>query len=250
MQCIGIIPARYGSTRFPGKPLADIGGKTMIKRVVEQAVSCDALSEVWVATDDQRIYDHVAGFGKVVMTSAHHPSGTDRCHEALEIIKKHHPIEANDVVVNIQGDEPFIQAEQIEALTRSLTDNPNICIATLVRPLNNQNEAMDENMVKCVFDTKGRAMYFSRLPIPGIRTGGNYHKPHYQHLGLYAFRAATLKQLVALPPGKLELTESLEQLRWMENGFDVHVEITHTESTSIDTPEDLKKLISRSFFLI
>ena len=252
MKFIGIIPARYASTRFPGKPLAEIGGKTVIRRVYEQASK--ALETVVVATDDERIYDAVEAFGgKVVMTRADHRCGTDRCLEAYEAITTPSWREQNDsdtVIINIQGDEPFIQPEQIETLVDCF-DKEGTEIATLVRPYTNQDcleDLENPNTPKVAWSKEsGEALLFSRSVIPYLRgvdksewlSKGEF----YRHIGLYAYRADILERITSLAPGKLEQAESLEQLRWLENGYSIRVGITTTPTIGIDTPEDLEKAI-------
>ena len=242
MKFIGIIPARYASTRFPGKPLAEIGGKTVIRRVYEQARK--ALDTVVVATDDERIYDDVESFGgKVVMTRADHKCGTDRCLEAYEAITTPSWRAQNDedtVVINIQGDEPFIQPEQIEALMRCF-DQPDTHIATLVRPFKDKDsqEALENpNTPKVEWDkTTGVAKMFSRKVL--TCADGS----HYRHIGIYAYRADVLAKITQLPQSPLEIAERLEQLRWLENGYCIRVGVTDTPTIGIDTPEDLEKAI-------
>ncbi|MCI5707688.1 MAG: 3-deoxy-manno-octulosonate cytidylyltransferase [Odoribacter sp.] len=242
MEVLILIPARYASTRFPGKPLAMIGGKPMVQHVVEKAA---AVSEnVYVATDDGRIYDCVIGFGgKAVMTSTEHRSGTDRCYEAYR-----HVVEQTgkkyDVVVNIQGDEPFIQPEQVKALVACFEDDK-VEIATLAKRFEQNADVFDPNKVKVVCSAKGTALYFSRSAIPFCR---GIEKecwlemtPFYKHVGMYAYRPEVLKEITALPQGRLEKAESLEQLRWLENGYTIAVRETAHESIGIDTPEDLKR---------
>ena len=252
MKFIGIIPARYASTRFPGKPLAEIGGKTVICRVYEQASK--ALDTVVIATDDERIYDAVEAFGgKVVMTRADHRCGTDRCLEAYEAITTPSWREQNDsdtVVINIQGDEPFIQPEQIETLVHCF-DKEGTEIATLVRPYTDKdslNDLENPNTPKVAWSKEsGEALLFSRSVIPYLRgvdksewlSKGEF----YRHIGLYAYRADILEQITKLVPGRLEQAESLEQLRWLENGYRIRVGITNTPTIGIDTPEDLEKAI-------
>ncbi len=240
MNFIGIIPARYASTRFPGKPLAIIGGKPMIQRVYEQAKK--ALEHVVVATDDERIFNCVTSFGgQAVMTSPDHPCGTNRCFEAYEKCGT-----SADVVINIQGDEPFIQPEQIELLKGCFPTD----IATLVKPFSPADgmEALrNPNSPKVVIGN-GRALYFSRSVIPYLR-GINEEEwlneaerrgmPFHKHIGLYAYRADVLRELVQLPQSPLEKAESLEQLRWLEAGYEIRVAQTHTQTIGIDTPEDL-----------
>ncbi|MBO4250289.1 MAG: 3-deoxy-manno-octulosonate cytidylyltransferase [Paludibacteraceae bacterium] len=242
MKFIGIIPARYGSTRFPGKPLADICGKTVIRRVYEQA--CQALETVLVATDDDRIYDAVEAFGgKVVMTRADHKCGTDRCLEAYNAITTPSWRAQNDtdtVVINIQGDEPFIQPEQIEAL-KACFEKEDTQIATLVRPFTAQDskEALENpNTPKVEWDkTTGEAKLFSREVI-ACDDGS-----HYRHIGIYAYRADVLAQITQLPQSPLEIKERLEQLRWLENGYTIRVGVTVQETIGIDTPDDLERAI-------
>jgi 3-deoxy-manno-octulosonate cytidylyltransferase (CMP-KDO synthetase) len=238
----GIIPARYASSRFPGKPLAMIGSKTMIQRVYEQASM--SLDLVYVATDDMRIYDAVKKFGgKAIMTLPTHLSGTDRCAEAvtkiaLETGKK------IDIVINIQGDEPFIKPEQIDLLMNCFT-NEYVEIATLVRIAEPGEDIFNPNQPKVILTTKGDAIYFSRAAIPFIRDSEqcNWSKKYafYKHIGLYAYRTDTLKKLTKLPRSPLEVAESLEQNRWIENGFKIRTAVTKWETISIDTPDDLEK---------
>jgi 3-deoxy-manno-octulosonate cytidylyltransferase (CMP-KDO synthetase) len=252
MKYIGIIPARYASTRFPGKPLEEICGKTVIRRVYEQA--CKALDTVVVATDDERIYDTVESFGgKVVMTRKDHRCGTDRCLEAYLAITTPAWREQNDtntVIVNIQGDEPFVQPEQIETLMACF-DQPETQIATLVRPFTAEDTLADlenPNTPKVAWSkATGEALLFSRSVIPYVRgvdksewlSQGLF----YRHIGLYAYRADILAQITQLPPSPIEKAESLEQMRWLENGYRIRVGLTHTQTIGIDTPEDLEKAI-------
>ncbi|MEG1622699.1 MAG: 3-deoxy-manno-octulosonate cytidylyltransferase [Alistipes sp.] len=241
MKFIAIIPARYASTRFPGKPLALLGGKPMIQRVYEQVAGL--LDDAVVATDDQRIYDAVQQFGgKVEMTSATHKSGTDRCYEAY--CKQGQPY---DVVINVQGDEPFIQASQIEAICRCF-DNPETDIATLVKPFTVDDglAALENpNSPKVVLDAQSRAIYFSRSVIPYLRgvERSEWLTKHifYKHIGMYAFRSDVLRAVTALPQSLLEQAESLEQLRWIENGYRIGVGISTVETIGIDTPQDLER---------
>lgn len=243
MKYIGIIPARYASTRFPGKPLAEICGKTVIRRVYEQA--CKALDTVVVATDDERIYDDVESFGgKVVMTRPNHKCGTDRCLEAYQAITTPTWRAQNDidtVVINIQGDEPFIQPEQIEALMACF-DREGTEIATLVRPFTDQDTQADlnnPNTPKVRWNkTTGIAEMFSRKVI-ACADGS-----HYRHIGIYAYRADVLTKITTLPQSPLEIAERLEQLRWLENGYCIRVGVTDTPTIGIDTPEDLEKAIN------
>ncbi len=241
MKFIAIIPARYASTRFPGKPLALLGGKPVIQRVYEQV--CGVLDDAVVATDDERIYEAVKRFGgKVEMTSTAHRSGTDRCREAYEKQGKEY-----DVVVNVQGDEPFIRREQLEALKHCF-DQPATEIATLVKPFSERDglAALENpNSPKVVLDKESRALYFSRSVIPYLRgvEREEWLRRHtfYKHIGIYAFRAEVLKQVTDLPQSPLEVAESLEQLRWLENGYRIGVGITDFETIGIDTPEDLER---------
>ncbi len=243
MQFTGIIPARYASTRFPGKPLVTIRGVSMIRRVYEQALKATSLSHVMVATDDQRIFDHVSSFGKVVMTSPHHPSGTDRCFEAATRLQDELKISASDVIVNIQGDEPFVQPEQIEELCRCF-ERKEVSLATLIKKISENEDVFNENIVKVVSDQQGRALYFSRSPIPFLRGAkkDDYLKNHayFRHIGMYAYKMKVLEQITKLAPSSLEQAESLEQLRWLQNGFDLHVRETFFDSQGIDTPGDLE----------
>ena len=240
MKFIGIIPARYASTRFPGKPLAEICGKTIIRRVYEQA--CKALDTVVVATDDERIYNDVESFGgKVVMTRPDHKCGTDRCLEAYQAITTPAWREQNDkdtVIINIQGDEPFIQPEQIEALMACF-DRPDTDIATLVQPFAEDKNAIENpNSPKVNWDVETQeAKMFSRKVIAA--SDGKY----YKHIGIYAYRADVLSKITALPQSPLEIAERLEQLRWLENGYKIRVGVTSQSTIGIDTPEDLEKAI-------
>lgn len=236
-QFVGIIPARYASTRFPGKPLALIGDKPMIQHVYEHVAKAN-LQQCVVATDDERIFNAVEKFGgKVVMTSAQHPSGTDRCGEAADKLL----LAPQDVVINIQGDEPFISADEIRLLM-SLFENPEVNIATLVKPFTCPDEAMNPNKVKVVLNKDAKALYFSRCPIPFVRDAQCKAPTYYQHLGIYAYRYKTLHELIQLTPSMLENSEKLEQLRWLENGYDIYTATCQYEGIGIDTPEDLKQL--------
>lgn len=243
MEFIGIIPARYASTRFPGKPLAMINGKTMIQRVYEQAVK--VLKVVYVATDDDRIIEEVERFGgNAVLTSVHHKSGTDRCTEAIKHIEEDLK-KRFSVVINIQGDEPFIQPGQINMLCRCFSDEQTQ-IATLVKEFKKDENIFDPNKVKVVFDKEFSALYFSRLPIPFIRNAEQdkwmAHHKYYHHIGVYGYRKDVLYALAKLPASSLETAESLEQLRWLENGYRIKVDVTEYDSIGIDTPEDLVKV--------
>ena len=243
MNFIGIIPARYASTRFPGKPLADIKGKPMIQRVYEQTKV--AIDEVWVATDDERIKETVESFGgNVVMTSPDHQSGTDRIAEAIDKISDLNNT-SYDVIVNIQGDEPFIQPDQIRAV-KACFNNSATQIATLVKQIDSQEEIFDPNKVKAVISKDKKAIYFSRSPIPyqrGIeRENWLANGTFYKHIGMYAYKSNVLSEITKIQQSSLELAESLEQLRWLENGYWIQTEITNHESIGIDTPEDLEKV--------
>lgn len=241
MKFIGIIPARYASTRFPGKPLAMLGGKTVIQRVYEQVQAC--FDELYVATDDNRIYECVKSFGgKVVMTSEACNNGTERCLDAYRNLN----IEC-DVVVNIQGDEPFIQHRQVEAL-KACFENENTDIATLVKPFevaDGLERLESPNSPKVVINEEGFAMYFSRSVIPYLRgvDKENWLQEHtfYKHLGIYAYRTNVLEEITTLQQSPLEKVESLEQLRWLENGYKIKVGVTDIETIGIDTPEDLER---------
>lgn len=241
MKILGIIPARYGSTRFPGKPLAMIGEKTMIHRTCEQALK-STLDAVVVATDDTRIFDEVLGFGgRAVMTRPDHRSGTDRCLEALDRIGENF-----DAVVNIQGDEPFIDPRQIDQVAE-LIRQPEVCLATLARIINDPARIQDPNTVKVVFGNDGNALYFSRHAIPFVRgvepSAWMQKADYYQHIGIYAYKADALRAIAQMPAGRLEQAESLEQLRWLENGLKIKVAVTDIASSyGIDTPEDLLHL--------
>lgn len=265
MKFIGIIPARYASTRFPGKPLVKVGGKFMIERVYEQVAA--VLDATCVATDDERIFDAVKTFGgNVVMTSTEHKSGTDRIQEAVTKIMSMGTLNSvdsedirsstchltnlstkapYDVVVNIQGDEPFIQCSQIETICHCF-DNPATQIATLGKPFcNNVKDIMNPNSPKIVVDNNGHAMYFSRSVIPFIRGVEQEqwldHFPFLKHIGLYAYRRDVLCEITKLPQSSLEKAESLEQLRWLQNGYKIKVGLTDVETIGIDTPEDLER---------
>jgi 3-deoxy-manno-octulosonate cytidylyltransferase (CMP-KDO synthetase) len=243
MTFLGVIPARYASTRFPGKPLVDMLGKPMIQRVYEQVAGL--LDEVIVATDDERIYNAVEAFGgQVVMTSSDHKSGTDRCFEAYTRLNTPY-----DVIVNIQGDEPFIKPSQIELIKGCFTD-PETQIATLVKPFAAEDDfetLFNPNSPKVVINNKQQAVYFSRSVIPYYR--GLPHSEwlknqvYYKHIGLYAYQSKVLEEITSLPQSPLEKAESLEQLRWLENGYKIKTGITHEETIGIDTPEDLEKAL-------
>jgi len=243
MKILGIIPARFNSTRFPGKPLVEIVHKSMIQRVYEQVLKAGCLSDVIVATDDERILNHVKQFGgKAVMTSEAHRSGTERCFEAYKTFSE----DENDfdIIINIQGDEPFINPQQIDDVAACF-DDENTQIASLAKIIKNVEELHNPNVVKLVIDNKNNALYFSRCPIPFNRDANvddaikkiNYLK----HVGIYAYRSHILKAICKLPSSKLELSESLEQLRWLENSYRIKINFTDNESVAIDSPDDIVK---------
>ena len=232
MKAIGIIPARYASSRFPGKPLADILGKSMIQRVYEQCKKANSLSEVIVATDDNRIFNHVISFGgKALMTATTHLSGTDRCNEVIQSLETKY-----DIAINIQGDEPFINPEQIDQIV-SLFGSSEISIATLAKKIEALSLLTNVNSPKAIFDKNGIAQNFCRNI-----TQINPNQTYYKHIGIYGYRTQTLAEVCKLPPSENEKTERLEQLRWLDNGYKIKVGITTFESLSIDTPEDIEKI--------
>nr|WP_294705825.1 3-deoxy-manno-octulosonate cytidylyltransferase [Prevotella sp.] len=238
MKFIGIIPARYASTRFPGKPLALLGGKPVIQHVYEKVAA--VLEAAYVATDDERIYDVVKAFGgQVVMTRTDHKSGTDRIEEAIEKIGGEW-----DVVVNVQGDEPFVAKSQLDTICHCF-DDPTTQIATLGKPFESMEAVQNPNSPKIVVDNMGFAMYFSRSVIPYVRgkekSSWLTHYPFLKHLGIYAYRKDVLRQVTQLPQSSLEIAESLEQLRWLQNGFKIKVGTTDVETVGIDTPQDLER---------
>ena len=246
MKFIAIIPARYASTRFPGKPLAVLGGKTVIQRVYEQALS--VLPEAYVATDDERIRQAVEQFGgKAVMTRSDHKSGTDRIEEAVEKLEesgKWNAESGESVIINIQGDEPFVQASQILTL-QHLFDARETQIGTLGKRFESMDAVINPNSPKIVCDRRGFALYFSRNVIPSVRGREPQdwldHFPYLKHLGIYAYRREVLREVTSLPQSPLELAESLEQLRWLENGYRIRVGLTDVETVGIDTPDDLRR---------
>jgi len=243
MNVLGLIPARFASTRFPGKPLAIIANKPMIQWVYERA--SEVFDYTFVATDDIRIADAVKGFGgKFIMTKDTHQSGTDRCAEALDISEKQTGVKF-DVVVNIQGDEPFILPEQLRKVVSCFIEN-DVQIATLVKPFTQGENIFNPNTPKVILSSRGYAIYFSRSVIPFIRNKENeqWLSNHifYKHIGLYAYRSNVLREITKLPQSKLELAESLEQLRWIENGYRIKVEKTDLETLAVDTPEDLERV--------
>lgn len=245
MQILGVIPARYASSRFPGKPLAKIDGKTMIHRVYEQAAKSRSLSRVVVATDDERIARHVHDFGgEAIITADKHPSGTDRCAEVAERLELGHASDA--YLINIQGDEPFIDPAQIDTLADALQDGTTE-IATLIIPVDNHDILFDMGEVKVVLNPKMEALYFSRSVIPFFKDvperEWHLRRQYYRHVGMYAYRADVLAQLTKLPVSSLEKAESLEQLRWLEAGYKVKCAVTHHDSHCIDRPEDIEKVL-------
>lgn len=243
MKILGVIPARFASTRFPGKPLVDIAGKSMIWRVYEQACKAQGLAEVIVATDDQRIYEHIVGLGgRVAMTAATHPSGTDRI---LEIATKFPDFEA---YVNIQGDEPFIDPQQIDQVCAILRERTGAFVGTLVKRLHDLEELHNPNTIKAVFAQDGQAIYFSRSPIPYLRdqqmlADWQQTRGYFKHIGIYGYSKAGLAAIRTMARGSLEVAESLEQLRWMEHGMPIYTAQTALETQSVDTPADLEKIL-------
>jgi len=245
MKIIGIIPARYASSRFPGKPLVDIAGKSMIQRVYEQVKSCSSLAEVVVATDDERIEQHVRSFaGNVILTATTHESGTDRC---AEVVAKTNGF---DVAINVQGDEPFINPLQIDLLCSLFTD-PKTEIGTLVKKIDNQDDLFSENTPKVIVNSKQQALYFSRQTIPFLRGVDRSEwlrkQIFYKHIGIYGYRVEVLKAITKLPLSPLEKAEALEQLRWIENGYHVKVAQTEFDTIAVDRPEDLET-IRKTYF--
>ena len=237
-KIIGIIPARYASTRFPGKPLADLGGQSMIERVYKQVKKAKSLHKVVVATEHELIYNHVKSFGgDVCMTSENHPSGTDRCYEALLLEK-----ETYDYAINIQGDEPFIQSDQIDLLASYLDGQTEL--ATLIKKIDTYEQLNSASEVKVTFNTQNEALYFSRAIIPFIQKIDSSqwlsHYEFYKHVGMYAYRTDILRAITKLELSALEKVESLEQLRWLENGFKIKVAKTTVETMCVDTPEELE----------
>lgn len=241
MRILGVIPARYASTRFPAKPLVEIAGKTMINRVYDQVSKSTKVTDVVVATDHPEIFDHVKEFGgKVCMTGQHHVSGTDRCFEAMT-----HQSSVYDYVINIQGDEPFIQPQQIDLLASMLDGKTEI--ATLVKRISDQEMLFNPSVVKVVLNGFNETLYFSRSTIPHLRSipQEKWLDNHvfYKHIGMYAYRTDILKRITSLSVGVLEKAESLEQLRWLENGYRIQASETETEALGIDTPADLERAI-------
>lgn len=244
MNAIAIIPARYASTRFPGKPLANIGGKPMIQWVYERTRSVSDLTDVIVATDDDRIYKQVESFGgKAIMTAKTHQSGTERCAEVVSKIEIR-----PDIVLNVQGDVPFIDVSHIREVL-SCFQSEQTQIATLMTPITSLSVLNNPNAPKVVFDNNYRALYFSRSPIPHVRDAerGEWHKNfHYhKHIGIYGFRTDILNEIIQLPVSPLERAENLEQLRWLENGYTIQLAQTSVESLAVDTPEDLSRILAK-----
>ena len=241
MKILGIIPSRYGSSRFPGKPLVQIAGKSMVQRVYEQAKKATSLSEVIVATDDNRIFNHVHSFGgKAIMTSTDHVSGTDRCAEVVA------EMEGVDVIINIQGDEPFVDPMQIDQLAALFKDEETN-IATLIKKITSSEDLFSNTVIKVTASANKRALYFSRSAIPYIKgvEKENWLREaeFFKHIGIYAYRAETLRTIAKLKPTSLEKNEGLEQLRWLESGFNIHLSETGHESNSVDTPDDLARML-------
>ncbi len=240
MHVVGIIPARFASSRFPGKPLIDLKGKSMIQRVYEGASKSDLITELIVATDDERIYSEVKRFGgKVVMTSQQHQTGTDRCAEVVN------SIEFADVVINIQGDEPLVDFRQLNQLIEVFKSDE-VDIATLASRNINLEDLQNPNRIKVVLDNNNKAIYFSRSAVPNaanLREDPLNYYPYLRHIGLYGFRTNIIKEITQLAPTLLEQTESLEQLRWLYYGYAIHVVETAIETPNIDTPEDISKVL-------
>ncbi len=243
MKILAIIPARYASTRFPGKPLLELKGKTMIERVYEQSIV--AFDEVVVATDDNRIFEAVQNFGgRAVMTNAEHLNGTSRCLEALNIYSKQKGKEF-DVVVNVQGDEPLINPDALKSIAKSFVDEK-VQIATLVNKVGYNEELFNSNRIKVVIDKNQKAVYFSRSLIPFVRDLIVVNSiDFFIHIGVYAYRTSVLRELVCLEPSNSEISENLEQNRWIENGYFIKTIETDYESISIDTPEDVEKVLTK-----
>lgn len=249
ISTLGVIPARYASSRFPGKPLVMIDGKSMIMRVYEQTLKTTVLDRVIVSTDDERIFNHVKECGgEVMMTAESHMSGTSRIGEVVENLSFLGKC-PYDVIVNIQGDEPFIDPSQID-LVVSLFSNPEVIIGTLVRKIDDSNDLLNPNVVKTVIADDGKAMYFSRSAIPYLRgippDSWLDHQNYYRHIGLYAYRTSVLSNILNLPEAPPEKAESLEQLRWLYYGYSIHTAVTDIETVGIDVPEDLLKLTNKA----
>ena len=241
MKILGIIPARYASTRFPAKPLIDIAGKTMIQRVYEQAKQCTLFSKIIVATDDDKIYDHVLQIGgDVMMTSTTHQNGTERCAEVIENLS-----DQFEIIINIQGDEPFVDPALFTMLIQAFKD-PQIQIATLIKPIVDKAYIDNPNIIKVVKSVTNKALYFSRAAIPFQRNEAAKIQ-FYKHIGLYAYRKEVLLEIVKLGAGVYEQIEMLEQLRWLENNYPIHLIETDLEADSIDVPADLDRLLKKYF---
>lgn len=243
MKVLAVIPARFASTRFPGKPLVDIRGKSMIQRVYEQVTKAKLVSKVIVATDDKRIFDHVESFGgEVLMTAENHQSGTDRCAEISAQLTDY------EIIINVQGDEPFLSPEDVDKVVQPFLDKKNVQITTLATPIKNTATLFDINVVKVVRAEHNNALYFSRQAIPFLRNVDTedwlQHRTFYKHLGIYGFDKNTLLRLTQIRVSSLEKAESLEQLRWLESGYSIYVDITENDSIGIDTPEDLEGINS------
>lgn len=242
-QVVGVIPARFGSSRFPGKPLAPILGKTLIQRTYENCKACSSLDDVFVATDDERIFDHVVSFGgKAVMTSSQCPTGTDRLIEAIEsdsFLKK------ATIVINIQGDEPCLESQVISRVVQLLLEDPLALMSTAVMKIESELEALNPSVVKCSIDKAGHALYFSRALIPAGQKGRfNPNIDYYKHIGIYGFRREFLLQYGKLSSTPLQLAEDLEQLKVLEHGYKIKTTIVESSSISVDHPEDIKKVES------
>lgn len=248
-RTLAIIPSRYGSSRFPGKPLANILGKSMIQRVYEQTRK--AFEDVCVATDDERIMEEVRGFGGVaIMTSSTHQSGTDRCYEAYQKYISLYPSDSDseiDLIINVQGDEPLINPEQLLSLQEPFLYDDDVYLGTMVKKIHTYEELLDHNTPKVVVNQRGDAIYFSRHAIPYLRGVSECewleHVTYYKHIGIYAYRPDILKKICQLERSKLEVAESLEQLRWIDNGLKIRVVETDCETYAVDTPEDLEKIV-------
>ncbi len=239
-MAIAVIPARYAATRLPGKPLVSLAGKPMIERVWERTRRATKITRVIIATDDKRILEAVTGFGgEVAMTRSEHRSGTERVAEVAAAMAP----EGNEIFVNVQGDEPLIEPDAIDAAVEAIEAEENVSVSTLMVPIAKPADIMDPNIVKVVLDFDGNALYFSRAPIPWVRDRDSpVHAQHMKHLGLYAFRGAALLDFPTLPLGDLERIEQLEQLRWLENGYKIRVAETAHDSVSVDVPEDVERV--------
>lgn len=246
MRTLAIIPSRYGSSRFPGKPLADIAGKSMVRRVYEQAQK--AFEDVCVATDDERITAEVESFGGVaIMTSSAHQSGTDRCFEAYTKYTHLFPERKIDIIMNIQGDEPLIDPEQLRALEKTFAEDSEVYLGTMAKRIDTTEELFNPNSPKVIMDNNMYALYFSRQTIPYLRDCPKEHwltkHVYYKHIGLYAYKPEILERICSMKRSALEICESLEQLRWIENGLKIKVVETNSKTLAVDTPEDLEKIV-------